>query len=54
MTIVIKEIHVKTTIERTGVPQQEWFMEEMQKLKRSMQSEINEWKRQQTVTRKKR
>jgi hypothetical protein len=53
MAIVIKEIHVKTTIERTGF-QQEWFMEEMQKLKRSMRNEINEWKRQQATTRKKR
>jgi hypothetical protein len=53
MAIVIKEIHVKTAIERTGVQPEGW-MEEMQKLQRSMRSEINEWKRQQAITRKKR
>jgi hypothetical protein len=53
MAIVIKEIHVKTTIERSGL-QQEGLIEEIQKLKRSMVSEINDLKRQQTMTRKKR
>jgi hypothetical protein len=53
MAIVIKEIHVKTTIERTE-SRQEWFMEEIQKLKRSMVSEINDLKRRQATIRKRR
>jgi hypothetical protein len=53
MAIVIKEIHVKATIERTGF-RQEGLIEEIQKLKRNMLSEINELKRRQAMIRKKR
>jgi hypothetical protein len=53
MAIVIKEIHVKTTIERNGF-RQEGLIEEIQKLKRNMANGINELKRQQAMIRKKR
>lgn len=53
MAIVIKEIHVTATIERTGF-QQGQLKEELQKLKRSMRSEIDDLKRRQAITREKR